>query len=60
MNEKLSEMLMEWNDPLGARTMSEAEDLIHELQVEIGGKSGLIKALKDDLEYYKLKADSVA
>jgi len=49
MNEKLKNMLKEWNDILGDRTMSEAEDLINELQIEISGKESLIEALKDDL-----------
>ena len=51
--ERLVELLADWNDPLGARTMSDAEDLILELQIEIGGKEGLINTLQDDLKYFK-------
>lgn len=57
MNDELKEMLTEWSDPLGSRTMTDAEDLIHALQVEIGGMSGLIRALEDDLRHYKLRGD---
>ena len=53
MNEKLEQMLKDWNDPCGAQTLSDATDLINELQIELGGKDGLIKALREDLEYYK-------
>jgi len=49
MNEKLKNMLKEWNDILDAQTMSEAEELINELQVEISEKESLIESLKDDL-----------
>ena len=57
MNDKLKEMLIDWNDPLGYRTVPDAEDLICELQIEIGGKDELIKTLKDELKYYKDLAD---
>ena len=57
MNDKLKEMLIDWNDPLGYRTVQDAEDLIYELQIEIGGKDELIKTLKDDLKYYKTLVD---
>ena len=57
MNDDLKDMLAEWGDPLGSRTMSDAEDLIHALQVEIGGLNGHLKALEHDLRYYKLRGD---
>ena len=53
MSKKLEQMLKDWNDPWGAQTLSDAADLIDELQIELGGKDGLIKTLREDLEYYK-------
>ena len=49
----LDELLKEWNDPLGARTMSDAEDIIHMALVEIAGKEEIIKALHEDIKYYR-------
>ena len=49
--DKLSELLKDWNDkpsnPLlrPHRTMSEAEVLIHALQVELAGKESVIEIL---------------
>jgi hypothetical protein len=51
--DKLEELLKDWNDPLGARTMSDAEDLIDALQIELAGKESVIKSLRDDIQYYK-------
>jgi len=56
VNDKLNQMLKEWNDPYGARTVPEAEDLITELEVTLAGKEGVIQALKEDIEYYKLRS----
>ena len=53
MKELTERLLDEWSDPLGARTMSDAEDLIHMLLVEIAGKEEVIKALETDIQYYK-------
>lgn len=53
MSDKLDQMLKDWNDPYEARTVSEAEDLVKELQIELGGKERLIDMLQDDLEYFK-------
>lgn len=50
---KLTQLLAEWNDPLGARTMSDAEDLIHELQVELAGKESVVKTAQDDKRFYR-------
>ena len=52
MNDKLDQMLKEWDDPCGARTMSEAEDLINELQITLAGKEELIRTLQDDIAYF--------
>ena len=53
MRELTERLLDEWSDPLGSRTMSDAEDLIHMLLVEIAGKEEVIKALEKDIQYYK-------
>lgn len=39
----ITEMLNDWNDPHGARTMSDAEKLIDALQIELAGKESVIK-----------------
>ena len=49
----INKLLKDWNDPLGARTMGEAEDLIHALQVELAGKEFVIKELEKDVAFYK-------
>jgi hypothetical protein len=54
MMNKLQKLLKEWNEkprnPLirPHRTMDDAEDLIHALQVELAGKDAVIKMLQDD------------
>ena len=54
MMSKLKKLLDEWSkkprNPLirGHRTMDDAEDLIHELQVELAGKEAVIELLQDD------------
>ena len=53
MNNTLKEMLSDWHDPLGAHTMSDAEDLIHALEVELSGKEAVIAALHEDIKYYR-------
>jgi hypothetical protein len=53
MSDKLDQMLKEWNDPYGARTVPDAEDLVSELQIELGGKNELINMLNSELEYFK-------
>ena len=53
MRDLTERLLDEWSDPLGSRTMSDAEDLIHMLLVEIAGKEEVIKALETDIQYYK-------
>ena len=53
MKDLTERLLDEWSDPLGSRTMSDAEDLIHMLLVEIAGKEEIIKALETDIQYYK-------
>jgi len=53
MMEKLKELLKEWNEkprnPLMRvhRTMDDAEDLIHALQVELAGKESVIEMLRE-------------
>lgn len=49
----LDRLLEEWRDPLGANTMSDAEDLIHMLMVELAGKESIIESLEADIQYYK-------
>ena len=56
MNDKLKQMLNDWNDHYGARTVPDAEDLIAELEVALAGKEAVIDSLKEDLQYYKLRA----
>lgn len=51
--ETLDEMLAEWNDPLGDRSVSEAENLINALQIELAGKEEVIKELSKDIQYYR-------
>lgn len=50
-------LLEKWNDPLEARTMPQAKELIYALQVEIAGRRAMINALKDDVEYYMSRFD---
>lgn len=52
-SQSIDELLAEWNDPLGDRNVSEAEDLIHMLQVELAGKEEVIKTLSKDIVFYK-------
>ena len=49
----LKQLLEDWNDPLGARTMSDAEDLIHALQIELAAKEEVIKVLHNDIRWYR-------
>ena len=49
----LDRLIKEWSDPLGANTMSDAEDLIHMLMVELAGKESIIESLEADIQYYK-------
>ena len=51
---KLEELLKEWDDPQGAQTFSEAEELISKLRIELAGKEEVIKVLQEDISYYKL------
>ena len=53
MKDLTERLLDDWSDPTGSRTMSDAEDLIHMLLVEIAGKEEVIKALETDIQYYK-------
>jgi len=53
MSETLERLLAEWRDPLSANTFSDAEDLIHILLLELAGKEEVIKALTDDIRYYR-------
>ena len=53
MNNTLDKLLNEWNDPLGSRTMSDAEDLIHMLLVDLAGKDAVIEELTKDVQFYK-------
>ena len=53
MSETLERLLAEWRDPLSVNTFSDAEDLIHMLMLEVAAKEEVIKALTDDLRYYK-------
>ena len=55
----LTELLKEWNDPLGANTMSDAEDLIHSLQIELAGKISVIEMLEADKLYMKKIQDEL-
>lgn len=50
---KLEELLAEWSDPLGVREMSDAEELIDLLRSELAGKEEVIKALHEDIRYYR-------
>jgi len=52
-SQSLDELLAEWNDPLGSRTVSDAEDLISALQIELAGKEEIIKVLQGDVAFYK-------
>ena len=56
VDDKLKQMITDWDDPYGARAVPEAEDLISELRIALAGKEGVIEALNDDLQYYKLRA----
>ncbi len=51
--QSLDELIAGWDDALGARTMSEAEELIDMLRVEVAGKDEVIKALHKDIKYYR-------
>jgi len=51
--QSLDELLAEWNDPLGYRDVSSAEELIDQLQIELAGKEEIIKALSKDIQYYR-------
>ncbi|MCP4101998.1 MAG: hypothetical protein GY750_11295 [Lentisphaerae bacterium] len=53
MEQTLNELLTEWNDPLGARTMSDAEYLIDKLIIELAGKEEVIKELEKDIKYFR-------
>ena len=53
MTDKLTQMLSDWHDPLGAQTMSDAEDLIHALEAELAGKEAVIATLHEDIKYYR-------
>ena len=52
-NQPLRQLLIEWNDVLGARTVDDAEVLISMLQIELAGKEEVIKALTEDIKYYR-------
>ena len=54
---KLEELLKEWTD--GANTMSDAEDLIHELQVELSGKESVIEVLQEKETRIKYLSDKL-
>ena len=45
---KLEQMLKTYDDPLDVTEYSDAEDLIHELRVELAGKEAVIKMMEDD------------
>ena len=49
----LEEAISEWQDPYLPNDMSDAEDLIHMLIVEIAGKDEVIKSLTKDIQYYR-------
>lgn len=49
----LDEAIAEWQDPYLPNDMSDAEDLIHMLIVEIAGKEEAIKELTKDIQYYR-------
>ena len=49
----LEQALREWDNPYAAHELPEAEDIIHALRVEIAGKESVIKALREDLSYYR-------
>ena len=52
-NQPLRQLLIEWNDVLGARTVDDAEVLISMLKIELAGKEEVIKALTEDIKYYR-------
>ena len=54
-DEHLQEMLARWNDQPSARTISDAEKLIVELQITLGGKDEVIKVLRGDIEYLRTR-----
>ena len=49
----LEQALRQWDDPYGVHELQEAEEIIHALRVEIAGKESVIKALHEDLSYYR-------
>ena len=49
----LEQVLRQWDDPYAAHELQEAEEIIHALRVEIAGKESVIKALHEDLNYYR-------
>ena len=53
MNDKLKTMLVDWNDPLGARTMSDAEELVHEMEAEMAAQGIVVNVLTRELQYYR-------
>ena len=50
MKDLTERLLNQWSDKQCARTMSDAEDLIHMLLVEIAGKEEVIKVLETNIE----------
>jgi len=52
-SQTLDELLAEWDDPYGARTVNDAEDLIDRLRIELAGKEEVMKALEKDIQYYR-------
>jgi hypothetical protein len=51
--DKIEELLKGWSDPLGANTMSDAEELIDLLRIERAGKEEVIRVLREDVKFYK-------
>ena len=49
----LEQALRQWDDLYGVHELQEAEEIIHALRVEIAGKESVIKALHEDLSYYR-------
>jgi len=52
-SQTIDDLLAEWNDPYGSRTVGDAEDLISALQIELAGKEEVIKMLHKDVAFYK-------
>jgi hypothetical protein len=51
--DKIDELMKGWNYPYKSRTMVNASELINLLQIELAGKDAVIKALHEDIAWYR-------